>query len=281
MALARLHYLTQRLVRNWLPGPVAAWARRRLGGIPGGESDAPEEFADHYAETLAREGESFAGRAVLLFGHGPSYGMGCALLQRGVTHVYLFDPYADPDDLLNRRWLAEYPGCLEETSAGIRPRPAGMTEIGAGETPHEAQLPVVDLVLSTSVFEHLDDVGLWVDKLAGITAPGGCQVHMIDLRDHFFDRPFEMLCYSEAAWTRWLNPRHNLNRWRLDQYEEAFRRHWSEVRIETIGREEELFAAARPRIRPEFLTGDPKIDSITEIEVFVRGARPPTGEEAR
>ena len=81
-----------------------------------------------------------------------------------------------------------------------------------------------------------------------------------------------MLRYSASSWKRWLNPRQNLNRWRLKDYETVFRRHFEEVSIEVLDRDREAFEAARRGIRDEFLTGDIEADSVTEIEVCA--ARP-------
>lgn len=268
MSWGRFNYLAQRILRNLLPAPVAVGARRLFGGIAGGESHAPEHFAGHYEETLARAERSFQGSRVLIFGHGPSYGFACALLATGAEHVYLWDPYAGPDDRANRRWLEEYPQYLQERGGRVEPHAGWMTLIDAGARPAEVEFPNVDLAVSTSVFEHLADPDLWAAKLARAVDPGGVNLHMIDLRDHFFERPFEMLCYSEATWRRWLNPRHHLNRWRHDDYERMFRRHFGRVSIEILESDPELFEAYRPRIRPEFVTGDRRIDSVLEIEVL-------------
>lgn len=267
-------YRVQRVVRNLLPERLAAVGRRLFGGIPGGESHAPQSFADHYVETLEKAGRSFAGATVLIFGHGPSYGFACALLATGAEHVLLFDPYAPPDDALNARWLERYPDYLERADGSVRPKSRWMTIIDPAPRPADSQLPVADIVVSTSVYEHLADPDLWTGKLAAATASDGINVHMIDLRDHFFHMPFEMLAYSSGTWDRWLNPRQNLNRWRLDQYDAVFRSHFERVDIEALERDPEAFAAVRDRIRPEFLSGDSELDAITEIEVVATGPRP-------
>ena len=80
----------------------------------------------------------------------------------------------------------------------------------------------MDLVLSTSVYEHLDDVDGITQALAKLTAPDGAQLHFVDLRDHYFKYPFEMLKFSEAVWRNFLNPTSNLNRFRLPDYRRIF-----------------------------------------------------------
>ena len=60
-----------------------------------------------------------------------------------------------------------------------------------------ANSPGVDLVLSNSVLEHVQDVDATIKALAALTDSNGMQIHFIDLRDHYFKYPFEMLCYSD------------------------------------------------------------------------------------
>jgi len=130
-------------------------------------------------------------------------------------------------------------------------------------------LPPVDLVLSSSVYEHLDDVEGITEALATHTVAGGAQLHFIDLRDHFFKYPFEMLCYSEATWSNWLNPTSNHNRYRLLDYERVFKTYFQEVKVKVTGSDPAAFEKARRRIRPEFLSGDPAIDAVTLATVYV------------
>jgi hypothetical protein len=109
-----------------------------------------------------------------------------------------------------------------------------------------------------------------VPVLARATAPGGVQLHFVDLRDHFFKHPFEMLCHSERVWRGLLNPASNLNRLRPWDYERIFRTSFPRVTVEPLAADLGAFRAARSRIRPEFLTGDDTRDAVTRI--FVRAS---------
>ena len=84
------------------------------------------------------------------------------------------------------------------------------------------KIEAVDMVLSSSVYEHLDDVEGITGALADLTRPDGLQIHYVDLRDHFFRYPLEMLRFSESTWRTWLNPSSNHNRYRLWNYRNAF-----------------------------------------------------------
>ena len=71
---------------------------------------------------------------------------------------------------------------------------------------------------SPSSSEICADIEANIAACAQITRPGAMNVHEIDLRHHYFKYLFEMLCHSEEAWKKWLNPSNNLNRWRLPEY---------------------------------------------------------------
>jgi len=126
----------------------------------------------------------------------------------------------------------------------------------------------VDYALSTSVYEHLDDVDGITRALAKLTASQGAHLHFVDLRDHYFKLPFAMLAYSERFWKGFLNPTSNLNRFRLTNYRDVFDAYFQKVNITVLERLEDKFRVARSRIRPEFLTGDEAVDSVTLIHVF-------------
>lgn len=241
-----LDYLALRLVRRHLPDRlVRALLARRLFITPGLETTDPEAAVRRFQEALASEGAAVAGQRVLIFGYGGSFAVGRALLRAGARHVVLLDPYAAPE---------------------AREPPEALTVVhGPLEAYLESGGPPADLVLSNSVLEHVDDLPRAVPQLARATAPGGRQVHFVDLRDHFFKYPFEMLCHSERIWRGVLNPGSNLNRLRAPDYERIFRASFSRVSVEPIEADLPAFQRARHRIRPEFLTGADGRDAITRI----------------
>ena len=134
------------------------------------------------------------------------------------------------------------------------------------------EFQTVDVVVSSSVYEHLDDVDGITRALAGLTKPNGIQIHFVDLRDHFFKYPFEMLAYSENTWRGWLNPTSNHNRFRLWDYRRVFEKYFSKVDIQILQRDEAAFEKASPRLRPEFVSGNLHEDSVTLV--LVTAAQP-------
>jgi hypothetical protein len=131
----------------------------------------------------------------------------------------------------------------------------------------------VDVVLSTSVFEHVDDPSGNVQAVKRLTRSDGLHIHFVDLRDHFFRYPFEMLHYSERTWRRWLNPTSNHNRYRLWNYRRVFQENFEEVEIRILDSDVPAFEAARDRIRPEFISGNLQEDAATLIRVVAAKPR--------
>ena len=271
-----LAYLLPRVARHFLPeNTVRFLLRRRLIIRPGLETRIPQDAVARYQEALAAYGVSFSGRRVMIFGYGGSFGIGCALLRAGASHVVLCDKYARPDPEANRALLAEYGDYLVVQGDQVLPRSEWMTLLPADirEVAAQGSLAPVDAVLSSSVYEHLDDVEGITRALAALTAPEGFHLHYIDLRDHFFKYPFEMLCYSSRVWYGWLNPTSNHNRYRLWNYQAAFESCFGQVDLAVLDRDEAALQKTRSRIRPEFLSGDMQMDAVTRVRAFAAKPR--------
>jgi hypothetical protein len=271
-----LPYLIPRTIRHFMPeGAVRFLLRHGMIIRPGLETSEPGAAIRRYQEIFDQEALEFQGLKVLVFGYGGGFAVGCGLLAMGAEQAVLIDPYALPDDRRNQALWPRYEKYLLNEGGRMSTRPEFMPLIKDDIRKVSVQEAVkpADLVVSSSVYEHLDDVGGITRALAAVTASGGLHIHFIDLRDHFFKYPFEMLMFSETNWDRWLNPSSNHNRFRLDDYRRVFERSFAQVDITVLSRDREAFAQARPRIRPEFLTGDPEVDSITSIQVLARQPR--------
>jgi hypothetical protein len=123
------------------------------------------------------------------------------------------------------------------------------------------------------VYEHVDDPGGITHSLARWTTPAGQHIHFVDLRDHFFRYPFEMLCYPDETWRKWLNPSSNHNRLRVWDYRKIFESHFHEVQIQVLERDQPSFERIRSRIRPKFVSGNEADDSVTLMCITARGPR--------
>jgi hypothetical protein len=270
-----LDYLALRLMRRLLPRGAMRWAlRQRLGAVPGMETRSPLAAADRYVHALRAAGRGLEGKTILVFGYGGYFGLGVELLRRGARHVVLCDPYAEPARAANRELAEQAAPYLRLAGGEAVADPAWITPVPEDIRSFVRRAnTLVDLVLSSSVLEHLSEPKAIVAALASATASDGLQLHFVDLRDHYFRRPFEMLCHSPEVWRRFLNPPSHLNRLRVWDYERLFRAHFAEVRWEALSSDVEGLRQARRRIRREFLSGDEALDAVTRIALWAAQPR--------
>lgn len=272
-----LSYIIPRVVRHFLPEGLTRFLLLHSVVIrPGLETSDPAAAVSRYLQVLQARRQNIVGKRVLVFGYGGRFDVGLGLLEAGAGHVVLCEKYAQPDDAHNAALLAKYPASLALENGKPRPRPERMTLLQADirHVEPSADMPRFDFVFTSSVYEHLDDVDGITCALAALTKPDGLQVHYVDLRDHFFKYPFEMLTFSENAWRGWLNPTSNHNRFRMRDYRRVFEEHFQKVAIEVLERNEAAFARVRHRIRPEFLTGNLQDDSVTLILLVASRPKP-------
>ncbi len=254
-----LAYIVPRVIRHFMPEWLARFMLLRSMIIrPGLETVDPAGAVRRYLEVLQSRRMSLKGRRVLVFGYGGRFDIGVGLLGAGASYVALCERFARPDarhNLSLQRRYAEYIGTVR---GAPRPNPRYMQLVEADVRALPCPEPSLrfDFVVSNSVYEHVDDVAGVTKALAGWTKPDGIHIHFVDLRDHYFKYPFEMLTFSERNWRRFLNPTSNHNRLRVWDYRRIFEANFSEVNIDTFARDESAFERVRPRLRPEFVSGN-------------------------
>lgn len=266
-----LKYLIPRIIRHFLPEKIVRYLLLHNLIIQAGlETTDPAAAVERYTDILSQRGLVLQGKRVMVFGYGGRFDIGLGLLRAGAGHVVLCDRYAPPDEEHNRRaFAAEEKYFILETD-GLRPRREWMTLLpdDIRDDTVSGALEPFDYVISNSVYEHLDDVEGITRALAHLTKPGGLHIHYVDLRDHFFKYPFEMLRFSERTWKTWLNPSSNHNRYRIWNYHSVFEANFRRVEIEVLAREEDEFQKILPHVRPEFVSGDMAQDSVSLIRVI-------------
>lgn len=266
-----IRYIILRLIRHFMPESLARFLlKQRLIIRPGLESTDPLAAVNQYISTLSARNKSITGKRVLVFGYGGRLAVGVELLRQGAAHVVLCDHFVLMDRERNLELFPDYEDYLVMDQNDVRPKPEYITLLHGDirDETIQSQIAEVDYVLSISVFEHLDDVDGITRALAKLTVRQGTQLHFVDLRDHYFKLPFEMLTFSGTIWKKFLNPTSNLNRFRLPDYRRVFDSYFGRVEIVVSSRNETQFEIARARIRPEFLTGDVSVDSVELIYVF-------------
>jgi hypothetical protein len=271
-----LSYIFPRLVRHFLPEKITrTLLLRGLIIRPGLETRAPEEAAVRYQRDLQSAGVSIQGKHVLVFGYGGRFNLGCQLLKLGASHVTLCEFAVKPDEAANGTLLPEFDKYLTRSDGKTNLRSEWFTllEGDIRQLSKNKGLGKADIVVSTSVFEHLADPAGILSALVSLTNPDGIHLHYIDLRDHFFKYPFEMLTFTENTWKKWLNPTSNLNRWRLPAYTVIFQKNFKELNIEVFERNLPAWEKVSQRILPEFKTGNIQVDSVAQIRVIGQGIK--------
>lgn len=257
-AMIPLDYLVLRLGRRIVPPSfMRTILQMGVGPTLGLESREPGAAADLYEAAVSELGLNWRGRRVMIFGYGGNPELGIDLLDRGAKEVVLLDPYAQPR-----------PGSHKppEGSAALHFETRHLSEyVRAGGR--------VDLVFSWSVLEHVRDPGATVGNMAAVCRPSGAQVHFVDLRDHVFRYPFEMLCHSERTWNRYLDPPSHLNRIRSWEVEKHFGENFERVTVENWESDSKAFRRTLPRIRSEFLSGNEVADAATRLRVLAAQPR--------
>ncbi len=273
MRIPPIRYLALRTIRRNLPSRLVSFLQERgIGSALGRDSVRPAETVAEYASFLHERGVDISGARIIVLGYGGGFGIALELLEAGAARVALHDPYASPRRRLNdrldsarmekyfrregRNWIPrpEFVEIIEETLEKGAPRLEG----------------AFDMIISSSVLEHVANVDSLVGCSARILADGGVCVHDIDLRDHYFRYPFEMLCHSEKVWRRYLNAKNNLNRLRCWDYRAIFERHFGVVDIDITAADPESWKKIEDRVLPQFKSGDIVQDSATFIRVFAR-----------
>lgn len=104
---------------------------------------------------------------------------------------YLFSGIA-PDEFIARAKSLLQPGLGEALQAFARREMTALPLGGVVLVSDMAALPLgrIDAHFSNSVLEHVDDIGLYFDRLGACAAPGGQGFHIVDFCDHrYYDDP--------------------------------------------------------------------------------------------
>jgi len=270
--MAPVDYLLLRAIRHFMPAGWVKWLLKRSLIIQSGtETKDPDTAVTRYLDTLHHYDQHLKGKAVFLLGYGGRFHVGVGLLEAGASKVTFCDPFVTPDMDAARQLSGRYPDYLRVRDGCVNildPRLELLSQDvrALGDDHHRKY----DFLFSSSVLEHLDAPIEITRALAQITAKEGFHIHFIDLRDHFFRYPFEMLTFNDRIWMDWLNPTSNLNRFRIADYLAAFEPVFEDVKWEALSQDVDAFMRTLPRIRPDFLSGDPAVDSITRIVLIAQ-----------
>ncbi len=272
MSFEQLHYWLMRTIRRNLPGPIVNYIlENRFFGLKlGRDTVNPRQTIEEYQSFLKLKSVSLKGKKILVIGYGGSYGIALELLESGAIQVVLQDPYASVRHKLNRMLepskMIKYFDYIE---GKWYPKKEYVTVLNKNLEKYIDSLNgSMDLIISSSVLEHVRNVDVLVKSSAQLLKPGGSSIHDVDLRDHFFRYPLEMLCYSDNIWFRYLNASNNLNRLRYWNYQDIFNKYFKKTEISILDSDLLEFRRMRNRIRQKFISGNETHDSAYIIRIY-------------
>ena len=278
--MINISYIMMRLLRRFTPPAIAY---RFLSN----DYKAPDKFMFtglKYLETLKAKNVTINNAIAIEVGPGSLSPAALSLLYAGAEKVLLQEPNLRPDKIEQMKPLIhEYWDFLKKNmpsmfhnntlfnintnltdKISIQRVPADSTDCFSSS---------IDIILSNSVLEHIKNIPDVFQEEYRILKDNGAMLHFVDLRDHYFKYPFEMLTFSRFIWENILTSLKRgggyQNRLRIDDYTRmAMEAGFRKVEISVLGRDNENFIKVRNKLHPDFKAHDDQNLNATLICLF-------------
>lgn len=264
MPLSYLEYIPLRLARRFL---FTQGLLDRLKGLayyrPSLGETEPQSIVAQYERYLKQADYQLAGKTCLELGCGRTNASLYHLAARHAATFWAFEPHAALAAELDQRQLntaAQQYGLSTAALQGRVRRASDLNQIEPG---------TIDLILSHSVLEHVNEPGALFKKLGNILGTDGCMLHLVDYRDHFFKYPYHFLTFSERTWERWLNPG-DLTRQRLGAHIKELKAAGFDVSIMKTQTDRMAFERIRPYLDKAYAHGSSGFEDVTFATLFCR-----------
>ncbi len=228
--LEDLIYITGRIIRKNMPSKI--FTKMLVSDIvvksSGGYADI-ENCHSSIIKNLEACGFSLKGKSVLELGFGGALHMGMLYQMHEAKEIYLIDKFARQkfelcgpfvQSVLDKFPEHDFKVSIDNTKL-IYDKDVYKVSF---EDLEKAKITEssIDLIVSLSVYEHVEDIRNLLIECVRILSPNGIILTSIDMSDHFQKYPFHMLKFSKKTWEKHLNPPSNLNRLRSLDYERMF-----------------------------------------------------------
>ena len=228
----------------------------------------PAPLVDSYSQKLAKLGLQTQDRTLLEIGVGRTNSTCYEMAARfAPSRVYAHEPFvtfgATADDNL-LRLISKRHGCH---SHDVSRRVSRISDLSV--IPDDS----VDLVLSSSVLEHVTDPPVLFKGLARVMTKDGAMLHLVDYRDHFFKYPYHFLQFSKNVWNGWLNPG-DLPVWRLYDHIEQLQKAGFNVTVVDETRDLAAFRKISRMVSRDYRLDDERLMTTTAA-LWVARARQP------
>jgi SAM-dependent methyltransferase len=259
MRISNLEYISLRLLRRFiLPDAFLLRFGRFIPYYRTNRNQVdPSSLVDDYALLLSKTGFPTQGQRLLEIGVGRTnsscYEIVARFLPESVLALEPFVSLGTEEDSNLLRQIAERHHCEPSSFKGRVRRIQSL-----GSIPDHS----VDLVLSSSVLEHVSDPLSLFSELRRVLSPQGAMLHLVDYRDHFFKYPFHFLQFRKATWNRWLNPG-DLPVWRLYDHLTQLEDSGFEVRVLAETRDPAAFSSIASRVASDYLRDQENLQTTT------------------
>ncbi len=220
---------------------------------------SPKPIVDNFEKYLNLKNVSIKGKTILEIGTGISNSTGYEIMARGAAKYFAYEPYmkcdSQIDDQLFQQIKKDYPTLRKKCVSRL---------INLSDVRRNA----IDILLSQSVLEHVNNVEQLITELKPLLSQSGCMLHVVDYRDHFFKYPYHFLQFSKKNWNLFLNPG-DLERLRINQHIRQFEKAGFKVDVLHTETDTENFEKIKPYLHDDYKNND-KINSVIHGVLFVR-----------
>ena len=128
-------------------------------------------------------------------------------------------------------------------------------------------IPKIDILISNSVLEHVENVENSILAMSRIISKNGILIHSIDFKDHYnFNRPFLFYKYSDKIWRKYLTKVgvSYTNRIRYDDFIDLFNKYGFDI----ISEKKIILPVNEKRINKKFLNR--KDLNVASVELVLK-----------
>jgi SAM-dependent methyltransferase len=257
MLRSNLEYIPMRLLRKFMlnDGLLLRFGRWLPYYRANRNQADPSSIVDEYVNLLAIAGFAPQGKRILEVGVGRTNSTGYEIAARLTPKsTVVYEPYvsfgASEDASLLLHIASKYQVDANFLVNHVS-RLSRLDRVPSGS---------IDLILSSSVLEHVNDPPSLFADLKRLLSPNGAMLHQVDYRDHFFKYPYHFLQFKKETWNRWLNPG-NLPGWRLYDHIEQLEAQGFDVRVLWETRDEASFTLLANRVAHDYRRTDYRVQA--------------------
>ena len=259
--ISNIEYITLRILRKFIVKErfINKYKKFIPYYLPSQNELSPSPIVDKYWGYCNLKNVSLLSKNILEIGNGSTNSTGYEIVGRWNAYYYGYEPFAELNIALDRKLYEDIKMKYKTLKKNNIMRIKNLEDIQSNS---------IDLILSNSVLEHVNNIDSLFVSLKRILKDDGCMIHIVDYRDHFFKYPFHFFQFSERAWNSFLNPG-DLPRWRIFHHINFFKKYGFIVDIICQEYDEQSFSFIEKKLHTDFTNYTKKELSVTAAVLFV------------